>query len=77
MLTFAFRKLLTLVGTMIGIAALTFLITNVAPGDPARLVAVQHELAVLALQAEADALRDPEREPGTHEDQDPEGRSTR
>jgi len=39
MLTFAFRKLLTLVGTMIGIAALTFLITNVAPGDPARLVA--------------------------------------
>lgn len=39
MLTFAFRKLLTLVGTMIGIAALTFVITNVAPGDPARLVA--------------------------------------
>lgn len=39
MLTFAFRKLLTLIGTMIGIAALTFLITNVAPGDPARLVA--------------------------------------
>ncbi|MEN3150695.1 ABC transporter permease [Neorhizobium sp. IRAMC:178] len=39
MLAFAFRKVLTLVGTMIGIAALTFVITNVAPGDPARLVA--------------------------------------
>lgn len=42
MLTFAFRKLLTLVGTMIGVAALTFLITNVAPGDPARLAAGQN-----------------------------------
>lgn len=39
MLGFTFRKILTLVGTMLGIAALTFLITNVAPGDPARLVA--------------------------------------
>ena len=28
-----------LVGTMIGVAILTFLITNIAPGDPARLVA--------------------------------------
>lgn len=39
MLTFALRKILTLILTMAGIAALTFLITNVAPGDPARLVA--------------------------------------
>jgi peptide/nickel transport system permease protein len=39
MLSFTLRKLATLVGTMLGIAALTFLITNVAPGDPARLVA--------------------------------------
>jgi len=28
-----------LVGTMIGVAIMTFLITNIAPGDPARLVA--------------------------------------
>ncbi|WEX10666.1 ABC transporter permease [Chelativorans sp. AA-79] len=39
MLSFILRKLAALVGTMLGIAALTFLITNVAPGDPARLVA--------------------------------------
>ncbi len=39
MLTFTLKKLLTLVGTMLGVAVLTFLITNVAPGDPARLVA--------------------------------------
>lgn len=39
MLNFTLRKLAALVGTMLGIAALTFLITNVAPGDPARLVA--------------------------------------
>ncbi|MCX8995821.1 ABC transporter permease [Rhizobiaceae bacterium BDR2-2] len=39
MLTFILRKIATLVLTMIGIAALTFVITNVAPGDPARLVA--------------------------------------
>ena len=39
MLLFTLRKLLTIAGTMVGIAALTFLITNVAPGDPARLVA--------------------------------------
>ncbi|WP_201837701.1 ABC transporter permease [Microvirga zambiensis] len=39
MLTFTFRKVAVLVGTMLGLAALTFLITNVAPGDPARLVA--------------------------------------
>lgn len=39
MLTFAFRKLVTLVATLIGIAVLTFVITNVAPGDPARLIA--------------------------------------
>ena len=36
---FMFRKVLVLVGTMIGVAILTFLITNIAPGDPARLVA--------------------------------------
>ncbi|MBU1315897.1 MAG: ABC transporter permease [Alphaproteobacteria bacterium] len=39
MLSFTLRKLLTVVGTMLGIAVLTFVITNVAPGDPARLVA--------------------------------------
>lgn len=39
MLTFTLKKLLTLAGTMLGVAILTFLITNVAPGDPARLVA--------------------------------------
>lgn len=39
MLTFTVRKIAVLVGTMLGLAALTFLITNVAPGDPARLVA--------------------------------------
>jgi peptide/nickel transport system permease protein len=39
MLSFTLRKLLTLIGTMLGIAVLTFVITNVAPGDPARLVA--------------------------------------
>ncbi|MGU3400648.1 ABC transporter permease [Brucellaceae bacterium D45D] len=39
MLSFILRKLLTVIGTMLGIAVLTFVITNVAPGDPARLVA--------------------------------------
>jgi len=39
MLTFTLRKLLALIGTMLGIAVLTFVITNIAPGDPARLVA--------------------------------------
>lgn len=39
MLSFTLRKLLTVIGTMLGIAVLTFVITNVAPGDPARLVA--------------------------------------
>ncbi|MGF0539959.1 ABC transporter permease [Agrobacterium sp. ES01] len=39
MLSFTLRKLLTVAGTMLGIAALTFVITNIAPGDPARLVA--------------------------------------
>ncbi|MDF2811499.1 MAG: D-Ala-D-Ala transporter subunit, partial [Microvirga sp.] len=39
MISFTFRKVAVLIGTMIGLAALTFLITNVAPGDPARLVA--------------------------------------
>lgn len=39
MLGFAIRKLLVLAGTILGVAALTFLITNIAPGDPARLVA--------------------------------------
>lgn len=39
MLRFAIGKLLTVAGTMLGLAVLTFLITNVAPGDPARLVA--------------------------------------
>lgn len=39
MLYFTLRKLLTVAGTMLGIAVLTFVITNIAPGDPARLVA--------------------------------------
>ncbi len=39
MLRFALGKLLSVAGTMLGLAILTFLITNVAPGDPARLVA--------------------------------------
>ncbi len=39
MLSFTLRKLLTVAGTMLGIAVLTFFITNIAPGDPARLVA--------------------------------------
>ncbi|MGE8106622.1 ABC transporter permease [Allorhizobium sp. NPDC080224] len=39
MLFFTLRKLLTVAGTMLGIAVLTFVITNIAPGDPARLVA--------------------------------------
>lgn len=39
MLRFALRKLLAVAGTMLGLAVLTFLISNVAPGDPARLVA--------------------------------------
>ncbi|MCJ8521128.1 peptide/nickel transport system permease protein [Pseudorhizobium tarimense] len=39
MLSFTLRKLLTVAGTMLGIAVLTFVITNIAPGDPARLVA--------------------------------------
>ncbi|MFH6782009.1 MULTISPECIES: ABC transporter permease [Methylobacterium] len=39
MLRFVLKKLLTVAGTMLGLAVLTFLITNVAPGDPARLVA--------------------------------------
>lgn len=33
------KKVLVLVGTMVGVAVLTFLITNIAPGDPARLIA--------------------------------------
>ena len=36
---FTLRKLLGLAGTMLGLAILTFVISNVAPGDPARLVA--------------------------------------
>lgn len=39
MLSFTLQKLLTVAGTMLGIAVLTFVITNVAPGDSARLVA--------------------------------------
>lgn len=39
MLMFTLRKLAAIVGTMIGIATLTFVITNIAPGDSARLVA--------------------------------------
>lgn len=39
MVLFTLRKVAVLVGTMLGLAALTFIITNVAPGDPARLVA--------------------------------------
>src|SRR5690606_3669274 len=39
MVMFALRKIMVLFGTMLGLAALTFIITNVAPGDPARLVA--------------------------------------
>jgi peptide/nickel transport system permease protein len=39
MIWFTLRKIAVLIGTMLGLAALTFVITNVAPGDPARLVA--------------------------------------
>lgn len=39
MVLFTLRKVAVLIGTMLGLAALTFIITNVAPGDPARLVA--------------------------------------
>ena len=39
MIWFTLRKFAVLIGTMLGLAALTFVITNVAPGDPARLVA--------------------------------------
>lgn len=39
MLKFTAEKILTIVMTMLGIAILTFLITNIAPGDPARLIA--------------------------------------
>lgn len=39
MVLFTSRKVAVLIGTMLGLAALTFIITNVAPGDPARLVA--------------------------------------
>ena len=39
MIRFVPGKVLTVAGTMLGLAVLTFLITNVAPGDPARLVA--------------------------------------
>ena len=36
MVLFTLRKVAVLIGTMLGLAALTFIITNVAPGDPAR-----------------------------------------
>lgn len=39
MAKFLIEKMITVVMTMLGIAILTFLITNVAPGDPARLIA--------------------------------------
>lgn len=39
MLSLTLRRMLTMAGTMLGLAALMFLITNIAPGDPARLVA--------------------------------------
>jgi len=39
MLSFIIRKLIALVTTLFGVATLTFIITNVAPGDPARLIA--------------------------------------
>lgn len=39
MLKFTAEKILTIAMTMLGIAILTFLITNIAPGDPARLIA--------------------------------------
>jgi len=39
MLIFTLKKLAALLGTMVGIAVLSFVITNIAPGDPARLVA--------------------------------------
>jgi len=42
MLTFTLKRLLALVGTMLGVAILTFFISNIAPGDPARLVAGQN-----------------------------------
>lgn len=39
MLKFTAERIVTIVMTMLGIAILTFLITNIAPGDPARLIA--------------------------------------
>lgn len=39
MLKFTMEKIVTVAMTMLGIAILTFLITNIAPGDPARLIA--------------------------------------
>ncbi len=39
MLSFVARKLIALVATLFGVAVLTFIITNIAPGDPARLIA--------------------------------------
>jgi len=39
MLRFTLKRAAVMLGTMIGLAALMFLITNIAPGDPARLVA--------------------------------------
>ncbi len=39
MLKLVLEKMVTVVMTMLGIAVLTFVITNVAPGDPARLIA--------------------------------------
>lgn len=39
MIRFTLKRLFALIGTMLGVAVLTFLIGNIAPGDPARLVA--------------------------------------
>ncbi len=47
MLLFTIKKLAALFGTMIGIAVLTFVITNIAPGDPARLVAGPNATAAM------------------------------
>lgn len=47
MLLFTIKKLAALFGTMIGIAVLTFIITNIAPGDPARLVAGPNATAAM------------------------------
>lgn len=54
MALFAIKRLLVLAGTMVGVTVLTFLITNIAPGDPARLIAGPNatEAMVTTIRAE-------------------------